>query len=829
MSPTFQIPLSKRLLTWLALAIALLTNNLVAQEESLPTYLPLSQVLVGEPALLNLQLPNQPTDNLTTTQESSLRLNALRADVIDRRIYAMNITVTSDQPGVFPIPSYQVPLPSGTLPTEEQSLEVFPTDNIQWDTYQAGSQNLRIGTVVLTPSRMPYVGETLPVTIKVLLPSGSASLLSSGYAEMNQDNVVARRFEPPYPPNYQNAASAFRGLPVAMQPRDFVYRGVTYQVLNYVTNFSPLGDGTFSLGPGKVNGLKLLVQTRRQRRGFFQSSGNTYNLEVELPQIVLKAKPLPPGAPESYNGAVGQFEMVASYDPTQELAPGDQVLVDLTISGTGNLNQLKAPILQASEDNWKIYPATVNETEEDIRAITGAVGFSQVLRPKVAITEIPSFEFSYFNPKTESYETVFTEPLPLNLAPADKDNSNGGVLLAPPAGVVPTPQMTDILGLVQPSSGRRLAQIDWLSWWHLLPAGLSLALLSIICGKAFIKFRPKPDLRKIEIQTQLKAIKSEKDDEGFLRKSVEALESNNLTQDEFTQTLAKERDEVCFQPPGEAATFQLKSSRRNEILKGLRDRLLAITLIALSLSLFLPSSLEAAEKSDSSYSNAQKAWDEKNFAGALEQFKTLAQEKKSPDLLYNIGACHYKTGDIGQAAYYFQEALALQPRHIEARQNLDFIERLQGTVPYPIDDKPRLFKFTISQLFWFFIQLGLWGLLLGILLCFAFFRSLGWRRTGITLATASTLLAILFALLFFFLEDGDQPSLAANAVVTSNKNVSVHNEPLSSSAKIIDIPPANPCHLLAERGPFSYIELPNSTRGWILTESLSKIEGAIKK
>ena len=71
--------------------------------------------------------------------------------------------------------------------------------------------------------------------------------------------------------------------------------------------------------------------------GFFSSGA-----ELQTQPVALDVKPMPPNAPPSFNGAVGQFTLSGNVDTTQSKV-NEPITWEVTLSGWGNLNALPDP------------------------------------------------------------------------------------------------------------------------------------------------------------------------------------------------------------------------------------------------------------------------------------------------------------------------------------------------------------------------------------------------------------------------------------------------------------------------------------------------------
>lgn len=769
---------------------------------------PLQQVLVGEEALLNVQIfGEQPTGDLTSQTTSKLTFRALQPDVIARQISCTNIGVSSAVTGTFAVPAFNIPLKGGVKRSEPFTMEVFSPDSIRWQTLNVGSQSYRVGTVMLHPSGPVYAGQSVPLTAKVLFPI-DLPVSSSGFAEIEKDNIGAWRMETPYPPNYANQQVSPRP-PNALRPREVRIDGRRYQVVNYVTVAAPLGDGPVTVGPGKIQGLQVQVSSREQRPGFFSSFSRSYNLELELPAVSFAAKPLPPGAPPEFRGAVGEFTLESALDVTTEMKPGDPVLLELTVSGRGNLDTLAPPAIEAPESSWKLYPPSRNETEGSRRSNQGAVSFTQILRPLVPIKEVPPFTLAFFNPETLKYEVLRSEAIPLNLAPANSGLGSG----SPAAGLIPVAEMQDILGLIEPQPFAVRQPLRIGPWWQLPFFLVVLVLGGLIVRRQLPRWRVH-DPQKDDLHRSLRDLENEKEPVVFLRAAAQLAEGNGLEEDDFLTTLLAERDQSCFQP-GESVT-EIPRNRRQEILAGLKERLGMIIACAALFLAWQPQEAMAF------HAEAEAAWEEGDFEQARKAYELALEEGESPDLLYNLGNCYYRLDDPGTAAVFYRRALRLDPRHPEARQNLDFLERKMGAIPSYEEERPAWSERLSLPLVHGLLLLMLWVFLIALLARFARPSSQVQKFSALGMVGAVVVALLLGALRFFHPGAAEEAS-PPNAILVSTEASEVRTEPSAGGSVILNASPTTACRILTERGSWAYIELPNSTRGWIESERLKRI------
>ena len=116
--------------------------------------------------------------------------------------------------------------------------------------------------------------------------------------------------------------------------------------------------------------------------------------------------PLPDNnKPTSFRGAVGNFNFSASIDK-QKTKTNEPITLKFDISGTGNLKLLELPSFELPNGFEKYDPKTDEQINRSGK-ISGTKKAEYLLIPRIAgAREIPTIEFSYFDPETKSYKTI---------------------------------------------------------------------------------------------------------------------------------------------------------------------------------------------------------------------------------------------------------------------------------------------------------------------------------------------------------------------------------------------------------------------------------------
>lgn len=143
---------------------------------------------------------------------------------------------------------------------------------------------------------------------------------------------------------------------------------------------------------------------------------------VELPPVVanisrerkivsnkthLTVKKLPAKSPADYKNAVGNFKLKLTPAIVERAEVEKPVKVSLTLSGDGNLNNVKLPKIRKSKD-YKVYnPHITSNIKSGKNGISGEVVANYVVVPKKSgLITVSTENFAYFNPATEKYVDV---------------------------------------------------------------------------------------------------------------------------------------------------------------------------------------------------------------------------------------------------------------------------------------------------------------------------------------------------------------------------------------------------------------------------------------
>ena len=708
--------------------------------------------------------------------------------------HVFSYLISSYGVGRHTVPSIEVAAGGESNRTEPLEFSVFDPDDLRWSEAVAGSTRFRYASAFRVLNDKPYEGETTPVEIKIYVPR-DLFVEDWGIPDFQRDGVTAWRFQP----------SAMRGQVNLL--------GLPHVSVAYPSTLTPTREGTVAIGPATVR----LITTEVIMRGFLDRVSNEVHLNVA--GLELQSQPLPAGAPEGFDNAVGNFDFKVTSSLT-EVTEGDPIPVEIQVNGSGNLDTLSAP-KPVDADGWKVYDPTAEPRGDERRELSGIVRFRQFLRPLEMKSAVPAFRLVYFDPKAREYRTVLSDPIPLQMTPAMSGTANG---IAPPQALsTPVERMTDILGLLDVPRATLDGKQGPPPWaWHLLGGVAALVLI----GRSFLLRRPdlfRKDPARAEKREALREIaglgKTGGDDEFLMAAGAFIERRFGTDPPPEVRAVLEERDMHCFRGEKPSGSW-LGSGRREAILRTLRGALGLWLGVVATLAL----STGSARASQDTLAAARDAYDAARYDEAVRLWLSAGDfESLAPEVLYNIGNACYRAGSPGHAALYYRRALHRDPSHAEARQNLRFIERKYGSITVRRPD----YQYALARVPLSAWKGSLWTSLwlsgLALLVFPATRPGARLRLAAVSVLVVAPLVAAAAALGWrHFPSDAEFAPVARQAVVIGADAV-LHADAARTSPEVIDAPQGSLCEILRESGRWAYVAFATRTRGWVPLESIEKI------
>jgi hypothetical protein len=440
-----------------------------ADSPSVTAVLSNSEIVVGE--TVELQIKVTGPGDATPPEEISIDGLEIHATGQSRQFEIHNFSTSSSVTynytilplgaGKFTIPPQTVRAGGSLLRTPELTLNVADAPGRSSGARPSRgtqSQSVRASDLVfaelIVPKKTAYVGEIVPVQIRM------------GF----DPRVRPRLIEPP---EITGQGFTAQKLQESGQISETI-NGRPYDVVTYKTAIAAARAGKFEVGPVKARAQVLVPRARsaprsRSRSPFdlfdlndpfsdpffsnpFAQMGERREVEIKSEPVALEVKPLPPNAPPSFSGAIGNFTMTTDAKPNS-VQVGDPITVTSAISGRGNFDRVNAPVIE-DERGWHKYPPSSKFKQDDEVGISGTKTFETVLSPNEKKQTLPPLAFSYFDPVKEQYVTVRSEPIAIsvqggaavaNVAPSQPGSSPPATATRPAPATQSTAKPQDIL------------------------------------------------------------------------------------------------------------------------------------------------------------------------------------------------------------------------------------------------------------------------------------------------------------------------------------------------------------------------------------------------
>lgn len=264
-----------------------------------------------------------------------------------------------------------------------------------------------------------YVGEPVLLTV-------------TWYLRRDVDNF---RFTAPF---FSNNAFAFADPEIKIDPSRKYYRikmgdseaiavkgegmlkGETYATLQFSRALIPEEAGTYIL-PEIIVECDAVVGSRTGRDffdGFFRDDffrmrrDRLKKFVVPSNKLSLRVAELPTaGRPPGFTGHVGEYRISTSAEPT-EVSVGDPITLSVIIEGPDYLGSIDLPPLANQQDLTSDF--RIPDERADGRIEGRKKIFTQTIRAlHKGVTVIPPIRLVYFDTKKVSYETAYSDPIPI--------------------------------------------------------------------------------------------------------------------------------------------------------------------------------------------------------------------------------------------------------------------------------------------------------------------------------------------------------------------------------------------------------------------------------
>ena len=403
-----------------------------ADSPSVTAVLNSSEAALGETVQLDIRISG--ARGADAPEEIAVDGLEIRRTGTSQRIEMNNFKMTSStiydytvlplKGGTFTIPPQTIRVGNNTLRTPALTLNVADSSGRSSgssgarpsrDT-QPASANKMVFAELIVPSKTAYVGEIVPVQVRIGCDPRVHGQLIEPSIEITGQGFTTQKLQ-----RSGENSDTINGRP--------------YELVTYKTAITAARAGRFEIGPVKAEAVVVVPRRptaprSRPRSPFdlfdqddpfsdpffanpFSQMAERRKVEIKSEAVTLEVKPLPPNAPPSFSGAIGNFTMATDANP-KTVQVGDPITVTTTISGRGNFDRVNAPAVE-DDRGWHKYPPSSKFKQDDEVGISGTKTFETVLSPNEKKQGLPLLAFSYFDPVKQQYVTLHSEQIPINV------------------------------------------------------------------------------------------------------------------------------------------------------------------------------------------------------------------------------------------------------------------------------------------------------------------------------------------------------------------------------------------------------------------------------
>lgn len=603
--------------------------------------------------------------------------------------------------------------------------------------------------------------------------------------------------------------------------------------------------------------------------GFFDDY-RTIRKKVSTKPVVVHVSSLPAGAPASFAGGVGTFDISAKVSK-DTIRTHEAASLVVRISGKGNISLLEPPKVSFPPD-MEVYDTKVSDNI-DKNGVSGSKVYEFPFIPRsYGDFVISPIRYSYYDVDKKAYVTLETPPVPVTVergnesetagmvisGPSQKDVRNLGndiryintkdpklvskgkffvsrplfvisvvmlLLIAVLSGLVLmklAARRADVVGTrtrkATKMALKRLRLADTFLKQNLYSAfyeELHKALLGFISDKLNI---PVSELSRERISDSLK---SGEVDAGYIDTFIGILDAC-----EFAR-YAPDTGYDAMAAHYEAAVDVISSIDSN--MKAKKSGNAKSSVLVLVLLMTLPFAVSAHDDPyvDSLWNSANSAYSEGRWSEAASGYGMISDMGlESPALYCNMGDAFFKDGNVPMAILYYERALKLDPSYSDARFNL---ELLNSTIQDRIDPVPEFILkvwakdicYIMDSDSWAVCFLVFFALMLALVLLFFLSHSVGGRRAGFFAGIVAFMLAAA-SLSFAIWQKSDY--MKADDAIVMMPVTAVKSSPSSeSSMDLFILHEGTKVSIVDIVGAWCNIELADGRQGWIPSSDIEII------
>ncbi len=302
--------------------------------------------------------------------------------------------LTATSPGKYTIGAARVRVGGGVIETEPITIDVSKSASNGADpnAAQGQSRDPNLFTTITLSRNKAYVGEQVIATYT----------LYSRYSGLETTNMDLPKLDGFWAENVELGEASW-------DPQLKTVNGLQYRTA--VIRKQVL----FAQRPGKLK-IAPFTMSCVVNRSFFNRGTE---LEVRSNAAELSVTALPPNAPASFNGAVGELDMAVKADRVQVKA-NEAIELTVIYTGKGNLKLMEAPAIRFPGDFDTYDPKVSDKISVGGAGMSGSRSYQYLIIPRhEGEFQLDPIAFSFFDTRSGTYRTVEAPPMTIQVSPGD--------------------------------------------------------------------------------------------------------------------------------------------------------------------------------------------------------------------------------------------------------------------------------------------------------------------------------------------------------------------------------------------------------------------------
>jgi|GEM_PF-741662 len=216
------------------------------------------------------------------------------------------------------------------------------------------------------------------------------------------------------------------------------------------------------------------------------------------------------------------------------------------------------------------------------------------------------------------------------------------------------------------------------------------------------------------------------------------------------------------------------------------------------------------------FEEGNELFDQGKFSEAKQHYENIVESGQAgANVYYNLGNTDYRLGSAGRAILDYERALALNPRHPEATANLRLLREQSASRIAPQPWVATVFASQPLNTWMLAATAAGWVAILGLAL---FATGARLDNAGLWCLTLAGLVALAFTGggVWFGMKD------QSLGIVTA-KEAEARLAPADSAGVAGTLTAGSRVHVLSERGPWTYCEMPDASRGWVRQDMVERV------